>query len=480
MARGDFRQRVVFEVDDQASGPAGRIAGSFDEIRSQLTALAAAGLVGKVFGEVRDFLLQGAEAAIRAEQATARLNAALQQGAPGATAYAEALGRQSEGLERLGLASSESIKGVQALLSNLGVAGSQLELATQAAVDLSAALGTSLESAAVNVGKTTAGLAGELGELVPELRALSAESLRAGEGIELLAERFGGQAAQQAETYAASLERLRLAYEGLSEAAGGGLVGEGASGAVRELADALEQFGAAAEGSRISQFLGDAEERLLGWGAALVRGSLAVQQYFGLLKTTTPATREAAEAMLEAESAAKAEARALEQRAAAQEAAARAQDEFTEAVRALGVVLESDVSEKLRENNALLDQADELYRRGVITRRDFEEVERAVAEAERELNAELSGTAELLNEAAVGFDGAATAADTYRTRIDALATSSRSATLAAQGLSNALGLVARSASSQGLVDAAVAAGNTPYLGGTRIRLPGGGSRLVGR
>lgn len=480
MARGDFRQRVIFEVDDQASGPATKISGALESVENKLAALAAAGLVGRVFGEFVEFLNAGAEAASRTEQATVRLNAALSQGSPGAVAYADALSRQSEQLERLGLASSEAITGVQALLSNLGVTGSQLEQATQAALDLSAALGTSLESAAANIGKTTSGLAGELGELVPELKALSAESLRAGDGIRVLAERFGGQAAQQAETYAASIERLSKSVEGLQESLGGELAGQGVSEQVRFLSQALEQLGDSAEGSGLSRFFGSIKETVIGTATSLAVGGQAILESVGVLNRWTPATREAAAASRELEEAALAESRALEARAKAQQAAAIAQEEFTDAVKALGVVLESEVSTKLEENNALLAEADALYRQGIITRRDFEAVELAVAEAERELKAELAGTADALEANAAGFDGAGAAATAYQTKIEGLTRASSAATIAAGNLSNALGLVARSANSQGLVDAAVAAGNTPYLGGTRIRIPGGGSRLVGR
>lgn len=480
MARGDFKQRVIFELVDEASAPAERIGLSLNGIRQTLAALGTGAILAKGFGALTAVLREGAQGAAEAETSTRRLRSALEAASPGAVAFADALGRQAEAIQRLGVVNAEAVNGVQALLANVGVVGSQLEVATQASVDLSAALGLSLDAAAVQVGKTLSGVAGDLGRLVPELAALSAESLKAGEGISVLAERFSGQAAQQANTFANSMNRLTEALAGTAEAIGGETTDAGVSNAIRFLATTIEDANAAAQGSALSTFFSDLTESSIRWSASIVDGTVALGQYFGLLSEQTQATREAVRASFEAEAAYQREARAIEERAAAQKAAAESEKEFVEATRALGVVLESDVNEKLQENAELLVTADELYRRGVITRRDFEEVQRAIAEAERELNAELLGTNEALAATESHFQSATAAVDQHRNQVEALTSSTTRAAAAITGLGNSLGIIARGAGQQALVDAAVAAGNRPILGGTRIRIPGGGSRLVGR
>lgn len=479
MARQDFKQRVIFELVDQASGPASKIAGALDGIGSKLAAIGAGALVGKAFGELVSILNEGAEASAKAETATVRLGAALANGAPGATAFAEQLNRQAEALQKLGSVNAEAVQGVQALLANLGVAGSQLSTATQAAVDLSAALGIGLDAAAVQVGKTVNGVTGRLGALVPELAALSKEALAAGEGIQVLAERFGGQAASQATTYANSIARLNEALEDTSQVLGGSGASEGVAASIRNLAFAIEQANGAAEGSTLTTFFGTLKEAAISFGATLVSQGGFLVESVGLFGQQTEAQREAIAASREAEAAFQREALALEARASAQRASTEAQASFLAGVKELGVTLEAEGTAKLEANNALLLQADELYRSGVITRADFERVSRAIAEAEREVRAELLGTAESLKQAETGYFDAKVAAEDYRSEVNALAAASNAAAAAVYGLGNALGVVARDGRNQALVDASVAAGNVPYLGGTRIRVPGG-SRLVGR
>lgn len=480
MARGDFRQRVIFELVDEASAPAARIGASLDGIQKTLVALGAGAIVAKAFDALKAALEAGTAAAAESETATVRLRAALETAAPGATAFAEALGRQAEQLQKLGSVNAEAVQGVQALLANIGVGASQLELATQASVDLAAALGVSLETAATQVGKTINGVSGRLGQLVPELKALSEESLKAGEGIQLLADRFAGQAAQQATTYANSIARLNEALEGTAEVIGGSGASAGVSAAVRNLALAIEQANAVAEGSPLTDFFGELKQGAIDLSAQLVTQGSFLLESVGLFGQQTAATREAVAASREAEAAFQREAIALEKRTEAQRIAAEAEAAFLEATKELGVTLESEVNAKLEENAALLEEADALYRRGTITRRDFEAVQRAIVEAEIALNAELAGSSASLTAVEDGYVSAGQAADEYRRRVSSLADATIRATAGAVQLGNALGIVARSAGSQGLVDAAVAAGRVPILGGTRIRLPGGGSRLVGR
>ena len=58
-----------------------------------------------------------------------------------------------------------------------------------------------LESAVRNTAKTFSGLAGELGELVPQLRGLTAEEIQTGKEVEIMSEVFAGQAEIANTTY---------------------------------------------------------------------------------------------------------------------------------------------------------------------------------------------------------------------------------------------------------------------------------------
>lgn len=99
---------------------------------------------------------------------------------------------------------TQSVFGDEAILeatSDLLAAGTpieQIDDALRAVVETASATGKSLDEVARNVGKTFGGLPGELGESVPAIKDLSEESLRAGGAVQLLLDRFAGNAAAQA------------------------------------------------------------------------------------------------------------------------------------------------------------------------------------------------------------------------------------------------------------------------------------------
>ena len=72
MARGDFRQRVVFELEDQATGKARAIESSFDKISKAALALGITGAAGKALSAFTGFLQDGSRAAIEQERVNQR------------------------------------------------------------------------------------------------------------------------------------------------------------------------------------------------------------------------------------------------------------------------------------------------------------------------------------------------------------------------------------------------------------------------
>lgn len=120
-------------------------------------------------------------------------------------------------LQRTSTFGDETILQMGALARNFTRTNEEAEKLTRAAVDLSAATGMSLDGAVKNLGKTFAGLTGELGESVPMLRALTAEQLKAGAGIDMILERFGGAAAAQIRTFGGAWTQLTNIFGDLLE-----------------------------------------------------------------------------------------------------------------------------------------------------------------------------------------------------------------------------------------------------------------------
>jgi chromosome segregation ATPase len=169
------------------------------------------------------------------EEAVARLNTALRPLGDAAGEVSEQLQKQAAALQNLSKFGDEAIINAQALLATMGVTAAKLPLATTAVVDMAEAFGFTLEQAARNVGRTMGGFAGELGELIPELKELSPEALRAGAGIDLLAEKFKGTA-EATDSFAKTVAQFRNAFSDLLEAIGEGITGN------KELSATLDEL----------------------------------------------------------------------------------------------------------------------------------------------------------------------------------------------------------------------------------------------
>lgn len=163
-------------------------------------------------------------AAAEQEKAVNQLNTSLRL----AGEFSEDASKQFQDLAKSIQATStfgdETILQFAALARNFTTTNEEAERLTKAAVDLSAATGLSLESSIKNLGKTFAGLTGELGESVPILRTLTAEQLKAGAAIDLILDRFGGAAAAQLNTFSGSIENAGNVFGDLFEDLGNFIV----------------------------------------------------------------------------------------------------------------------------------------------------------------------------------------------------------------------------------------------------------------
>jgi hypothetical protein len=127
---------------------------------------------------------------------------------------------QASALQKVTTFGDEVIISQQAFLASLKFNEEQIKSIISASVDLSAATGISLESAVRNTAKTFSGLSGELGELIPQLRDLTAEEMKAGEAVKVIADLFGGQAKETTNTLAGSIEQMKNQFGDLGEELG--------------------------------------------------------------------------------------------------------------------------------------------------------------------------------------------------------------------------------------------------------------------
>ena len=129
--------------------------------------------------------------------------------------------KQAKALQQSTRFGDEALIAQQAYVKSLGISTEQTKEIIAASVDLAAAMGISLESAVMNTTKTLSGMQGELGEKLPAaFKELTAEQLKAGEGIEFIRNQFRGTAEEEAETLTGALEQMKNAMGDAGEEIG--------------------------------------------------------------------------------------------------------------------------------------------------------------------------------------------------------------------------------------------------------------------
>jgi len=399
------------ETEDQS----GETGGALDNLGKKFTIVAGSvGFVVSAFKKMKELFDVVAEAASLQEVAITRLDTALERAGAGASGFSEALQGQALELQNLGLESDKAIISVQALLLQLGVAPSQIMEATQASLDLSAALGINLESAAQNVGQTVSGFAGELGSrVVPELENLSKSALEAGDGIRLLSEEFEGSALKAASDYAAGVNAVVLAQEQLSINFGKGITeAEGVGEVLSVQAAAYRTL--AAEVGFTDVIIGHLNRGLENLETVLVVGAIKAQRFGNAIFGIDKEVKELTEDEKNLEISIAASNRRMEEREAAAAAAAAGTKDFLADVKELGVALEGDLNKQMEENIDLLERSDLAYRQQIISREDFENIERAIIDTNEELNDTFKAQSDNLEETGSAFNSGTTAVGGYQ------------------------------------------------------------------
>lgn len=166
------------------------------------------------------------------QQAEARLLTALK----GRSDVQQRLLTQASELQSRSVLGDEVIIGQQAYLASLGMTEAQIGKVIEAAAQLSAATGMTLESAVKNLAKTFGGLTGELGESIPKLKEFTTEQLKNGEAVDFILENYKGFAETAAKEGLGAVKQLKNAWGDFLEQIGSTMLP-----AVNNLAQALSR-----------------------------------------------------------------------------------------------------------------------------------------------------------------------------------------------------------------------------------------------
>lgn len=160
------------------------------------------------------------KAAQEQEDAINRLNTSLQLSGAFSEQASRDLQDYASSLQQVTRFGDEAVLNQLALAKSFGATNTQAKQVVSAAADLAASFGIDLQSATRNVAKTLGGYAGELGEVIPELKNLTQEQLRAGAGVDLLASKFSGAARKEVLTFSGATQQLSNTFGDLLEEIG--------------------------------------------------------------------------------------------------------------------------------------------------------------------------------------------------------------------------------------------------------------------
>jgi len=202
------------------------------------------------------------QAAIRQEDAVNRLNTALKVNGNFSREASRSLQEFASEIQRTTRFGDEAVLEQLRLAQAFGANVDQSQAAVKAATDLATAFGIDLTSATRNVAKTLGGYAGELGEVIPELKDLSQEQLKAGAGIDLIAKKFSGFAENDAKNFSGALDQASNSFGDLLEGFGRLITEAPASSSlISDITQAFQGATQAIDDFRISLSQNNADEQ---------------------------------------------------------------------------------------------------------------------------------------------------------------------------------------------------------------------------
>lgn len=169
----------------------GNILGLDEATKKLGKTIATAFTVGAIAGglkKIADFGADSYKAFAEAERAVVSFNNALKSRTDISRSSLESF--NSSFSKSFGV-DGEAILGMQTMLLASGRTQGQIEKLMEAAQGLSAATGKDLKVSVEELNKSFSGTEGRLGALIPELKDLSDEQLKAGDGVDVILEKFG-------------------------------------------------------------------------------------------------------------------------------------------------------------------------------------------------------------------------------------------------------------------------------------------------
>jgi len=157
-------------------------------------------------------LKQGVDAAIENENAINRLNQSLASAGTFSQEASRSIQQFADTIEATTLHTAEAAMEFVSLSRTFTKTNEDAVKLTRAAIDLGAQMGISTDQAIRQLGGSLGGMAGQLGRILPQVRGLTEEQLKAGAAVDFVARRFAGAAENETKTFSGALNLLKKRF----------------------------------------------------------------------------------------------------------------------------------------------------------------------------------------------------------------------------------------------------------------------------
>jgi len=517
VARNEAEARVKITGKDEASKKVGKVQGSLTSL-GKYVALGFVAAIGAAVAAISKLVTAfdaAAEMAGVQEAAIAKVDVQLKRIGDDTPEAVKQMEDWASALQSVTTSGDETnLEMVALALSFTNNAAKAKEL-TEAALDFSKGAGISFEESIRRLGRSMGGSIADIANFDSRIRSLTAEQIKNGDAIDLIAEKYSGFAANEAQTYIGVLKQMENAQGDLSESIGAlkteneaviaimkqrttvaeltidAINKEGDAG--KSLANTIETLKLRWDEFKLGVVLiaqdltttGDKTDKLtdsVDWlGIAL--GTNA--EYLRIQKERLDQVNEAKDEAIRKKFAEEvlAEAAAMDELAAATRRAKEDTDAFYGDVRDLGIKTVADLNDEILENNETLERARERFHNMTIELIDLDRIEAEVTKRNIALTHQINGTADATDRVATSNRAAAASyneltaatAGTTAATLRYVAAASQAAIYNPRGDFEA---TERTSGRSAAVQEAIDQGGKIVQGGRVLELPNGGSRLV--
>lgn len=387
------------------SGLSSGIGGALSVGAGVLGASLLTGAFRKLTGAVSDSV----SAANRQEDAINSLNIALKSSGRFTEAASKDFQQFASSIQNVSTFGDELILENAALIQSLGQLDQQgLKRATQAAVDLSAALNIDLRSAATLVGKAAVGEVGSFSRYGVAIKKGADNAETFARTLDLLEQKFGGAAAGKIETTRGAYTQLANAFGDLTEKIGALITkSDGVRGTIQLLAGGVSDLNNALDpsGVPVSDRINQIAESV-----ALLEGQISKFESVGASSSVIESRRKQLETLQLTLESLRLEQRATDAQLAKEQAAIPSpiqevteedKQKRIEAIKAIGLSDRQLLLDKLATEQELLANAAEL---NLINEEEFNNRSLEIARRFEEAKAALKPEGTALEDQAIQFD----------------------------------------------------------------------------